>query len=58
MTEQQDRNIVSNIVVGIPTHGHSITLALKNQERSRTSAHKGYPVPTENEEQRIKKISE
>lgn len=58
MTEQQDKNNVSNVAYSLLIQKYSITLATKNQERSRTSAHKGYPVPEKNDKQRIKRISE
>ena len=37
MTEQQDKNNVSNEVYGLSIPKYNITLATKNQERSRTS---------------------
>lgn len=45
MTEQQDKNNVSNVAYSLLIRKYISTLASKNQERSRTSAHKGYPVP-------------
>lgn len=54
MTEQQDKNNVSNKVYGLSIRKYSITLATKNQERSRTSAHKGYPVPMRMKNSKLK----
>lgn len=54
MTEQQDKNNVSNVAYGLLVRKYSSTLVIKNQERSRTSAHKGYPVPMRMKNSKLK----